>query len=78
MRHHFDIADGVEEDDIFNKKTKKDRASWMSFDWMVTCLAWIAHRLVSSKRGLGTPSGLLFGVGFRLVLAGRSSLSYLN
>jgi hypothetical protein len=26
------------------------RASWMSFGMMVTRLAWMAHRLVSSKR----------------------------
>ena len=25
-------------------------ASWMSFGMMVTCLAWIAHRLESSSR----------------------------
>jgi len=35
---------------IYDRSPRRRRASWMSLDWIVTRLAWMAHRLVSSKR----------------------------
>ena len=41
---------GVDTRRIYERSPRMRRASWMSLGMMVTRLAWIAHRLVSSKR----------------------------
>merc|ERR550514_2648607 len=41
---------GLDEPDAYARSPRIRRASWMSLGMMVTRLAWMAHRLVSSKR----------------------------
>ena len=46
---------------IYARSPRMRRASWMSLGMMVTRLAWMAQRLVSSKSRRGTPRTPLEG-----------------